>query len=136
MVWKSDITFTRYYRKGFRTFFDLLEEVLRKGSKYHVALFSTMAWCLWQRCNRMRMKQSVWPLHEIGDRAKGLVLEFFDVNKPEARMRVHSPPTRWVPPEDGLYKVNYDVAIFDSLGYTGLGDVIRDCTSQIIIALS
>ena len=76
MVWKSDITFTQYYRKGFRTFFDLLEEVLRKGSKYHVALFSTMAWCLWQRCNRMRMKQSVWPLHEVGDRAKGLVLEF------------------------------------------------------------
>ena len=51
-------------------------------------------------------------------------------------MRVHSPPTRWVPPEDGLYKVNYDVAIFDSLGYTGLGVVIRDCTSQIITALS
>ena len=24
----------------------------------------------------MRMKQFVWPLHEVGDRAKGLVLNF------------------------------------------------------------
>ena len=135
-VWKSDITFTQYYRKGFRTFFDLLKEVLRKGLKYQVALFSTMAWCLWQRRNRMRMKQSVWPLHEVDDRAKGLVLEFFDDNKPEARPRVHSPPTRWVQPKNGLYKVNYDAAIFDSLGYTRLGVVIRDSTGHIIVALS
>nr|XP_023887927.1 uncharacterized protein LOC112000055 [Quercus suber] len=89
-----------------------------------------MSWCLWQRRNRLRMKQSVWPLHEVGDRAKGLVLEFFDANKPEARPRVHNPPTSWVPPEDGLYKVNYDAAIFDSLGYAGLGVVIRDCTVE------
>ena len=84
----------------------------------------------------MRMKQSVWPLHEVDDRAKGLVLEFFDDNKPEARPRVHSPPTRWVQPKNGLYKVNYDAAIFDSLGYTRLGVVIRDSTGQIIVALS
>ena len=77
-VWKSDITFIPYYRKGFQTFFVLSEEVLRKGSKYHVALFSTMVWCLWQRCNRSRMNQSVWPLHEIGDRAKGLVITNYE----------------------------------------------------------
>ena len=50
--------------------------------------------------------------------------------------RVHNPPTRWVLPEDGLYKLNYDIAIFDSLGYAGLGFVIKDCTSQINAILS
>ncbi|XP_075657295.1 uncharacterized protein LOC142627336 [Castanea sativa] len=65
-VWKLDINFVPYYKKGFRSFFNLLEEVLCRGSTYHVALFSTMAWCLWQRRNRLRMSQSVWPLHEIG----------------------------------------------------------------------
>ena len=69
VVQKSDINFVPYYKKGFRTFFDLLEEVLRKGSKYHVASFSTMAWCLWQRRNPLRMNESVWPLHELSDRA-------------------------------------------------------------------
>ena len=84
----------------------------------------------------MRMKQSVWPLHEVGDRAKGLVLEFFVANKPEARTRVHNPPTRRAQPKNGLYKVNYDAAIFDSLGYAGLGVVIRDSARQIIATLS
>ena len=64
------------------------------------------------------------------------MLEFFDTNKPEARLRVNNPPTRWVSPEDGLYKVNYDAAIFDSLGYAGLGVVVKDCIGQIIAALS
>ena len=64
------------------------------------------------------------------------MLEFFDANKPEARPRVHNPPSRWVLPENGLYKVNYDAAIFDSLGYAGLGVVIRDSARQIIAALS
>ena len=63
-------------------------------------------------------------------------LNFFDANKPEARTRVHNPPTRWAQPKNGLYKVNYDAAIFDSLGYAGLGVVIRDSAGQIIATLS
>ena len=63
-------------------------------------------------------------------------LKFFDANKPEARTRVHNPPTRWAQPKNGLYKVNYDAAIFDSLGYAGLGVVIRDSAGQIIATLS
>ena len=85
--------------------------MLRKGSKYHVALFSTMAWYLWQRRNRLQMNQSVWPLQEIGNRAKGLVIEFFDANKQEARPRVQSPLVCWVLPEGDFYKVNYDAAM-------------------------
>lgn len=77
----SELCFVQYYRKGFRTFFDLLEEVLRKGSGFHVAWFSAIAWSLWQRRNRLRENQSVWPLHEIGARAKDLVTEFLDATK-------------------------------------------------------
>ena len=42
------------------------------------------------------MNQSLWPLHEIGDKAKGLVIEFFDANKQEAKLKGQSPPARWV----------------------------------------
>ena len=48
-VWKSELCFVQYYRKGFRMFFVLLEEVLRKGSRFHVAWFSAIVWSLWQR---------------------------------------------------------------------------------------
>ncbi|XP_075654998.1 uncharacterized protein LOC142625188 [Castanea sativa] len=135
-VWKFEISFVPYYRNGFRSFFDLLEEVLRKGSGYHVALFSTIAWSLWQRRNRLRENQSARPLHEIGDRAKALVVEFLEPNKQDVRLRIGSILARWVPPQDMFYKANYDAAIFDNSSSAGLGVVIRDCHGHVIAALS
>ena len=84
----------------------------------------------------MRVNDSVWPLHELGDRAKALVVEFFDANKQEARPRTRSASACWVPPEADFYKVNYEAAIFDSVGYAGLGVVIRDCAGNVITTLS
>jgi len=46
-VWKSDICFARYYRKQHRDFLELLGEVMRSGSDFHIAPFSTISWCLW-----------------------------------------------------------------------------------------
>ena len=73
----------------------------------------------------------MWPLHENGERAKALVVEFFDANKQEARLRIRSPPARWVLPKGDFYKVNYD-----ALGYAGLGIAIRNCIGHVIAALS
>ena len=47
--------------------------MLQQGSGFHIALFSTIPWCLWQQRNRLREHQPSWPLHEIGARAKDLV---------------------------------------------------------------
>ena len=54
---------------------DLLEEVLKNGSGFRVALLATVAWCLWQRCNRVRERQPSWHPHEIGEQALALVHE-------------------------------------------------------------
>ena len=54
------------------TFLELLEVLFNHGSCYRVALFAIVAWCLWQFCNRLRERQLVWPLHELGERARGL----------------------------------------------------------------
>ena len=35
-------------------FYDLLEEVFSAGSARKVAMFATVAWCLWQPRNRIR----------------------------------------------------------------------------------
>ncbi|XP_075633668.1 uncharacterized protein LOC142606158 [Castanea sativa] len=135
-VWKSEISFAPYYRKGFRRLFDLLEEVLCKGSAYHVALFSTIAWSMWQRRNHLRVNQSVWSIQEVRDRAKALVAEFLDANKQDAKPRASSTPAHWAPPQDDFYKVNYNAAIFDTMGHAGLGVVIRDCNGNVVAALS
>ena len=54
VVWKSNINFVRFYRKQYRSFLDLLEEVLDNASEFQVALSSTISWCLWERRNRVR----------------------------------------------------------------------------------
>ena len=80
-VWKSVLCFARLYQRNFRLVMDLVEAIMEQGSAFTVALFSTIAWSLWERRNRIRENQPSWPLHEIGNKAKELVLEFFDVHK-------------------------------------------------------
>ena len=53
-----------------------MEVMLQQGSGFRIALFSTIPWCLWQQRNRLREHQPSWPLHEIGARAKDLVMEY------------------------------------------------------------
>ena len=60
---------------------DLLNSVFELGASFSVALFSTIAWCLWQRQNKLHECQPTWPLQEIGRRAKELVVEFFEVHQ-------------------------------------------------------
>ncbi|XP_065638086.1 uncharacterized protein LOC136071113 [Quercus suber] len=45
-------------------------------------------------------------------------------------------PVRWTRPSDGLYKVNFDAALFEVSGCAGIGVAIRDSSGAIIGALS
>ncbi|XP_050290307.1 uncharacterized protein LOC126728544 [Quercus robur] len=109
-VWGSDITFANLYKKKHRSFFDLLDDVMQNSSGYCVALFSTIAWSLWQRRNQIRENQGTLPLHEVGDRAKALVVEFLEANK-----HIRNPSLRWV----ATIKV-----------------VVRDYRGDVMVALS
>ena len=62
------------------TFFELLEEHFSFGSNFRAALFANVAWCLRKHRNRMREHQSSWSLLKLGDKARRLVEEFWDVN--------------------------------------------------------
>ena len=97
-VWKSEASFVYLYQRKFRTFMDLFEVVLDRGSVFKVAWFSTIAWSLWQRRNRIRERQQTWPLHEVSRRAKEMVLEFFEINRRPTQPVRRSAPTYWHPP--------------------------------------
>ncbi|KAK7823248.1 hypothetical protein CFP56_035709, partial [Quercus suber] len=64
LVWKFEASFVYLYQRKFKTFMDLFEAVLDRGSVFKVAWFSTITWSLWQRRNRIRERQQTWPLHE------------------------------------------------------------------------
>jgi len=82
-VWLSDPGFGFLAQKKFRFFVEILEALFSEGSAYRCALFATVAWGLWQRQNRVRVHQPSWSLHDIRDRAKELVQEFWNVHQRE-----------------------------------------------------
>ena len=42
----------------FRSFFAVLEALFSEGLDFRCSLFATVAWCLWQRRNRLREHQT------------------------------------------------------------------------------
>ena len=100
-----------------------------------MAWFSTIAWSLWQRRNRLREKQPSWPLHEVSLRAKNLVSEYFEIHKHPPKIQRRAIPTRWLPAPEGLYKANFDAAYFGNSGMASIGVVVCDIEGEIIAAL-
>ena len=84
----------------------------------------------------MRENQSTWPLQEVGERAYRLVREFLDLCKPIDVSRGPSAQVQCSRPLDGVFKVNFDAALFENAGYVGIGATIRDSEGEIITALS
>ena len=135
-MWKSNPGFAPLFQKPYRSFIDLLEAVMQKGSHFQVALFCTIAWSLWQRRNRIREKQPSWSLHKLGSRAKDYVMEFLNVNHQSSQVAARRVQVKWSPPSESVYKGNFDAAFFDASGSAGIGVVFRDFQGQIIAVLS
>ncbi|XP_050289788.1 uncharacterized protein LOC126727934 [Quercus robur] len=65
-----------------------------------------------------------------------MLKEFHDVHKKVPRMVVRSSDSRWKPPAFGMYKINFDGALFEEQTCASLRVVIRDSTGLVIGALS
>ena len=63
----------------FRSFSDLVSFILVETSSNDAALFSMIAWSIWTRCNKLRVKQPVWDVGDTIKKAKELLQEFHDV---------------------------------------------------------
>ena len=109
---------------------------MHRCSSFGVALFSTIAWSLWQWRNRIREGQQTWSLSELERHAKELVLEFLEVVKQPARIAIPRAQVCWSLPSEPNYKGNFDAAFFNASGCASIGVVFRDHMGQIIAALS
>ena len=65
-----------------------------------------------------------------------MVEEYFDTHKPKPLVTPRPTRVRWFPPTENLYKANFDAALFDHLGFAGLGVVVRDYRGNVLAALS
>ena len=44
--------------------------------------------------------------------------------------------TRWIPPPQVVYKLNYDAAVFEDSASSGFGAVIRNSTGEVMVAMT
>ena len=49
---------------------------------------------------------------------------------------MQSDGTRWVPPPQAVYKLNYDAAVFEDSASSGFGAVIRNSTGEVMAAMT
>ena len=84
----------------------------------------------------MRERQPVWDVGDTMKRVRELLQEFNDVQDIPTRSVILRVETRWQPPGAGLFKINFDGAVFEDRKLAGLGTVIRDESRLIIAALS
>lgn len=101
-----------------------------------VALFAMVAWSIWERRNRGRERQKTWGIDAVFHRASKLLKEFQDAHKRVPWVATCIEDIRWKPPTYGLYKINFNGALFADQACEGFRVVIRDSEGQIIGALS
>uniref|UniRef100_A0A7N2LAT9 RNase H type-1 domain-containing protein n=1 Tax=Quercus lobata TaxID=97700 RepID=A0A7N2LAT9_QUELO len=69
-------------------------------------------------------------------KAKEQLQEFWDVQRSSTRPMVPREVVRSKSPFAGLFKINFDGAIFENMDLAGLGFVVRDEHGMIIASLS
>lgn len=82
------------------------------------------------------MRQKVWDIGEVCHRTFDMLKEFHDVHKKVPQVVVRNGDTQWKPPAFGIYKINFDGALFKEQACAVLGVVIKDSAGLIIGTLS
>ncbi|XP_065619595.1 putative ribonuclease H protein At1g65750 [Quercus suber] len=83
-------------------------------------LFGVVAWFIWNHRNRLRLNEKGLSSEKIFEVAK-IYLSDYQEKCPTPRMKLPKGNFKWQPPEDGMYKTNYDGAVFTESGEAGIG---------------
>ena len=78
-------------------------------------LFSMISWSIWYHRNRLRLQQPADNNFQIVKRARKNLSEFQEAQEREQQLPQQpssTETTKWNPPAQGRYRVNYDGAVF------------------------
>ena len=62
--------------------------------------------------------------------------EYFDACQSASGLSVPVAPVHWTRPSNGLYRLNFDAALFEGSGCASIGVAIQDSRGATISALS
>jgi hypothetical protein len=98
-----------------------------EGKAVHMELdkFAILACARWQRRNSLRVNHEGESPDKVHCRAMDLLQEFHQANiRPSPSPTIPITPVRWSPPPNGIFKVNFDGAMFADQNTAGLGIII------------
>ena len=130
-IWMSDARFSFLRAHQLTNFGDLFQLLYLRGSSNLIALFAMVSWGIWERQNRVREGQKSWDKEALLLRASEVLQALLT-----PRLAVQRCHLRWKPPDPGVYKINFDGALFLEQRCAGLGVVVRDSAGLVIAALS
>ncbi|KAL4342607.1 hypothetical protein GQ457_08G031780 [Hibiscus cannabinus] len=122
------------------TSFDWLRFAASSISLRSFALFLSILWGLWRRCNTWVHERSLYPLHLVVEDAALLCHDYALASAPSQvppRAAADPPPAaadppRWRPPPAGSVKINVDGAFLPSVRLGAIGVIARDSSSAVL----
>ncbi len=102
----------------------------------HHLIFATQAWLLWFRRNKGRI-DNIWD--DIGSIRTCASLIIQDYQKHQPPLDYFPPPrpyTKWTLPEEEMWKINFDCAVFQDSATAGVGVVVRNNHGRAMAALA
>ena len=117
----------------FRSFVELMFFV--KQQEKNVELVTALAWFIWCRRNKCHFNEPSLPHEKLYEATAALLIEF--QGRIETKLeRKKIQPQRWTPPEQGVYKANYDRAYFVEEEKDGIRVVVRNDLGQVMGSLA
>ncbi|KAL0005237.1 hypothetical protein SO802_012798 [Lithocarpus litseifolius] len=98
-------------------------------------LFATTAWYIWCRRNKMRVSEPVVPMSSVAGEAYQY-LATYQSGQPRPVRLAKRKNIKWKPPSTGMYKTNFDNAVFEESGEAGIGVIIRNSRGKVMASLA
>ena len=113
-----------------------MDRFLQVQDDYRKEIFAISIWLIWNRRNASHFGRPSQSLESVNIRAGALLQEFIAIHEGDLSLPESAVVHQWRPPEQGIYKVNFDATIFKASNSAGVGVIILDWGGQAIGALS
>ena len=133
VMWNADPQWRWLSEMTGRCVKDIFKRALEE--EMDVALLAFTSWAVWNKRNQVRLKETACPLEQIHALSKDKKNEFQLLHKSVGPPQ-HKNHVRWKPPNQGLYKVNYDGAIFAQQARASIGVVIRNEDGTVMASMA
>ena len=94
-----------------------------------------VAWFIWNQRKKLRQNEKGLPSDKLFEATRIYLLNFQSKNQ-ETKVQQPKEIIRWRPPGDGMYKTNYDGAVFVKSEEARIGVIVRDRKGDVIATLA